>query len=49
MDSGFKSKQFHKSRALIDEIKNLGSNLKYGINIGPFYEVSPKRFMMPKM
>ena len=32
MDSGFKLKLFHKFGTLIDNIKNLEPNMKYGIN-----------------
>ena len=36
MSKGFKLKWFHKLGSLIDKIKNLRLNLKYGINFGSF-------------
>ena len=42
MDEGFKLKLFPKFGTLIDKIKNLGPNLKQGINSGLFYVISPK-------
>ena len=42
MDKDFKLKQFQKFRILIGKIKDLGPNLKQGINLEHFYVISPK-------
>ena len=36
MDGSFKLKQFLKFGFLIDKIKNLGPNMKHGVNSGVF-------------